>query len=440
MSIPFLAFGVAVIIASPHTPPAVVEAVDVAPVWAGHPVGFCLYTHADRQFVAYYDAERHMTVAVRSLGKTDWHTVVLPESIVWDSHNYITMAVDDRGFIHLSGNMHVVPLVYFRTTKPLDVDTFERAPMVGERENRMTYPVFMRGTDNELIFTYRDGHSGNGDQIYNVYDLETQTWRRLLDQPLTSGQGKMNAYLHGPVRGPDGNWHLCWVWRNHGGCETNHDLSYARSADLVHWQTGAGTPLTLPITLENADVVDPVPVKGGMINGNAKLGFDSKRRPVISYHKYDDAGNTQIYNARLEDGAWRIYQTTDWDYRWDFSGGGSIVFEVGLSGVSVHDDGALKQSYHNPKDGSANWLLDEDTLKPLQKLQLPPGYPPELSKVTSDFPGMHIRRAGDSGRCDEPGAWYVLQWETLRQNRDHPREGPLPPPFMLKVYKLRRAG
>ena len=425
-------------IASPDAPPAVVEAVDVAPVWAGHPVGFCLYTHGDRQFVAYYDAERHMTVAVRTLGQTHWHKVVLPESVVWDSHNYITMAVDDRGFIHLSGNMHVVPLVYFRTTKPLDVDTFERAPMVGERENRMTYPVFMRGTDNELIFTYRDGHSGNGDQIYNVYDIDTQTWRPLLDQPLTSGQGKMNAYLHGPVRGPDGNWHLCWVWRNHGGCETNHDLSYARSPDLLHWQTGAGTPLTLPITIENVDVVDPVPVKGGMINGNAKLGFDSQRRPVISYHKYDDTGNTQIYNARLENGEWRVYQTTGWDYRWDFNGGGAIVFEVGLSGVNVHGDGTLEQSYRNPKDGSANWLLDEDTLKPIRKLKLPPTYPPEISKLTSDFPGMHIRRAGDRGRCEEPGASYVLQWETLRQNRDRPRKGPLPPPFMLKVYKLKR--
>jgi hypothetical protein len=42
--------------------------VDVAPVWAGHPVGFDLLTHGDRQFVAFYDAERNMTVAARTLG------------------------------------------------------------------------------------------------------------------------------------------------------------------------------------------------------------------------------------------------------------------------------------------------------------------------------------------------------------------------------------
>src|SRR5262245_11412001 len=36
----------------------VVEALDVAPVWAAHPVGFGLLTHGGRQFVAFYDAER----------------------------------------------------------------------------------------------------------------------------------------------------------------------------------------------------------------------------------------------------------------------------------------------------------------------------------------------------------------------------------------------
>jgi len=408
-------------------------------VWAGHPVGFGLLTHGNRQFVAYYDAERRMTVASRTIGKQDWDFVTLPEQLGWDSHNYITMTVDDDGFIHLCGNMHVRPLVYFRTMKPLDINTFERIPaMTGERENRVTYPRFQRGPDNALLFTYRDGSSGNGDQIYNVYDVATKTWRRLLDTPLTSGEGKMNAYLHGPELGPDGRYHLCWVWRDRSGCEMNHDLCYARSAAFVHWETGAGVPLELPITLENADVVDPVPVRGGIINGNTKLGFDSKQRPVISYHKYDAAGNTQIYNARLEDGVWKIYQTSDWDYRWNFSGGGSIVFEIHVSPVHVYGDGKLKQGYGHPKYGSGTWLLDETTLKPIGTVEERQGYPKELSVIQSDFPDMRIRRAGDLGSSGEPGVWYVLQWEALGPNRDRPRQGPIPPPSMLRVVKLKR--
>ena len=138
--------------------------IDVAPVWAGHPVGFALLTHKDRQFAAFYDTQRKLTVASRSLSELNWRFVKLPETVGWDSHNFITMAVDDDGCIHLCANMHAVPLVYYRTSKPDDMDTFERIPsMIGRNEQRCTYPSFFRGPGNAFIFTYRDGSSGNGE-------------------------------------------------------------------------------------------------------------------------------------------------------------------------------------------------------------------------------------------------------------------------------------
>ena len=58
----------------------------------------------------------------------------LSSEIGWDTHNYLTMAIDADNHIHLSGNMHVDPLIYFRTTRPLDVTSFERiASMVGKK-------------------------------------------------------------------------------------------------------------------------------------------------------------------------------------------------------------------------------------------------------------------------------------------------------------------
>ncbi|MCA9434001.1 MAG: BNR-4 repeat-containing protein, partial [Candidatus Omnitrophica bacterium] len=94
-------------------------------------------------------------------------------------------------------------------------------------------------------------------------------------------------------KGPDGVYHLCWVWRDTPDCETNHTLSYARSSDLVHWENSDETPIKLPMTLETAEVVDPVPPGGGILNGNTKIGFDHEGRAVISYHKNDEEGNTQ---------------------------------------------------------------------------------------------------------------------------------------------------
>ena len=45
----------------------IADSLDVAPVWAGHPVGFALLTHAPDQFVAFYDDHRQLTVVQRRL-------------------------------------------------------------------------------------------------------------------------------------------------------------------------------------------------------------------------------------------------------------------------------------------------------------------------------------------------------------------------------------
>lgn len=414
---------------------SVLESIDVAPVWAGHRVGFCLLTRGDAQFVAFYDVERNMTVGKRKLSEKTWEFVRLPERVEWDSHNYVTMTVDDDGYLHLSGNMHCVPLVYFRTSKPLDISTFERVKsMTGSLEDRVTYPRFLRGASNELLFTYRHGGSGDGEQIYNIYDHNSRMWRRLLDKPFTWGEGQRNAYFAGPIKGSDGFFHLCWVWRDDPDCATNHDLCYARSKDLVKWETSTGKPLELPITLGTSEIVDPVPVKGGMINGNTRIGFDSKNRVIISYHKFDSAGKTQLYNARLENGKWKLYQTSEWDYRWDFGGKGSIVFEITIGAVQVGADGKLTQSFSHPKAGDGIWTLDEKTLQPVA-VSKPAGLPEAVTRLESDFPGMKTAICIDSGDSGERGVRYIMKWETLGPYNDRPRES-VPPPSMLRVYKL----
>ena len=39
------------------------ERLEIGPVWAGCPIGFALATHSNRQFIAYYDDKREMTLA-----------------------------------------------------------------------------------------------------------------------------------------------------------------------------------------------------------------------------------------------------------------------------------------------------------------------------------------------------------------------------------------
>ncbi len=429
--------------ANPEPPPASVITIEktweIAAVPSAFPVGFSLLTKANRQFVAYFDAQHRMTVAARTLDSDQWQYQVLPSQIGWDSHNYITMALDSEGYLHLSGNMHCVPLIYFRTAKPWDITTLERIPsMTGSNEKRCTYPHFMEGPDRQLIFHYRDGSSGNGSEIYNVYDNQSKTWRRLLDKPLIDGEGKMNAYMSGPEKGPDGWFYLAWVWRDTPACETNHDPSCARSRDLVNWETLTGTPITLPITIATpGTLIDPVPAGGGILNGALRIGFDSTGRPLASYYKFDTNGITQAYAARLEAGQWRPRQISSWNYRWEFKGGGSIRGEIGLGSIEPHAPGQLALAYSHSKEGSGLLIFDEKSLTPLGKKPQTPKYPKAMGRVESAFPEMRVKTAGDSGAADEPGVRYALRWETLPANRDRKPPEPHPEPSQLRLYKLK---
>src|ERR1017187_5460031 len=120
-----------------------VDALVVAQVWSGHPVDFAVLAGQPHQFVAFYDDQRQLTVARRRLDERRWTFVKLPDVTGWDSHNSIALAADDDGCLHVSADMHVAPLKYFRATKPWDVATLTRVEqMVGHEENRCTYPGF----------------------------------------------------------------------------------------------------------------------------------------------------------------------------------------------------------------------------------------------------------------------------------------------------------
>lgn len=421
-------------IAAPASP----AVVDIEPVWSGHPVGFCLLTHAPYQFAAYYDAERRMTVAQRRLDETKWTFQRLPSKLGWDSHNYVTMALDRDLRLHVAGNMHNIPLVYFRSARPLDVSSLQQVKsMTGDREAHVTYPVFLKSKSGELVFRYRNGSSGNGDDLYNVYEEKSGNWSKLVDSPLISGEGERSAYAIPPKQGPDGRFHLLWVWRDTPDCATNHSLSYARSDDLVHWSDSSGKEVKLPITYQSAEMIDPVPPGGGLINMNRELGFDNQGRPVATYHKYDERGDLNAYAARKEGSAWKIVKVSDWrDHHVVFNGGGSIDMPVRVQAVEAIGNGRLTLGYRSEK-GSGTWVLDEATLLPIPGAMAPPkapGPPRDLTKVRSTFPGMRFKSCGETG--DANGTRYQLLWEALDANRDQPREGPLPAPAMLRVVAL----
>ncbi len=425
---------------------ALQKSIPIDRVWSGHPVGFSLMTHGGRQYIAYYNEDRHMTVGQRNLDEASFELYTLPvfdreegegtsTILNWDSHNSVTFGIDKEGYIHLSGNMHVHPITYFKSSRPNDISSLEQEmEMVGRDEKRCTYPKFMTTREGELIFHYRDGGSGNGNEIYNIYDTESGKWSRLLDAPLTDGKGEMNAYASQPSLREDDWYHMYWVWRDTPDCETNHDLSYIKSPDMINWYNAFGQAVSIPVTIDQESViVDPIPPGGGIINLAAKLCLDENQHALMAYHKYDEAGNLQFYVARAKDGEWISRQVTDWNYRWEFSGRGSIDFEVRVGAFERREDGNYELGYHHVEYGEGTILLDKD-LNPIGEVLKPESYISGL-EPEGDFPGLAVRSASDRGHA-ENGKTYLLKWETLPRNRDRPHPEPHPGPSQLYLLEL----
>jgi hypothetical protein len=418
---------------------------EIGQVPSTFPVGFSLRTGHDRQFVAYYDAEHRMTVAARWLDSEQWEYQVLPSTLGWDSHNYVTLALDAEGHLHVSGNMHNDPLIYFRTTKPGDIHSLQPRPMTGQNEDNVCYPEFLSDRAGCLVFRHRDGGSGNAVWYVNRYDVVSQSWSRLTDDPVFDGQGQRSAYPGMPQTGPDGRFHMVWVWRDSPDCATNNHLSYARSDDLVHWHSAEGQPVELPIQLGQQELwIDPVPSGGGIINGGAHLTFDATERPIVTYHKSDQAGNMQIFMARFEDSAWAVRPLTNWSVPIEFSGRGAMPFlGIAVSAPQRVGPDTLRVAYKHREYGEGNLDVDEATMTVTARPVAGDvwlDYPASLYHSEREAAGMEVHREVDSAGDPSGKTHYLLSWETMPANYDRKPLKTDYAPAHLMLYRMQPGG
>lgn len=416
---------------------ATVEAIDFT--WSGHRASPQMIQRGEHQFIVYYDANRQMSIAHRPTAKTPWRYHKVPSFVGWDSHNYVTVDVDEAGYVHVMGNMHADRLVYFRSRYPWDVRSLEQVEFLVDpvRETRVTYPRFDHDPQGRLIAAFRIGGSGNGSFYFHRFDTKTMTWSLLHDAAFFEGEGERSAYYIGPDRGPDGWFHMIWVWRETPSAATNNNLSYLRSKDLLTWEDSNGKPVTLPVTRAKGEIVDPVPVGGGMLNGHQRLGFDASMAPMISYYKSDTKGDTQIMLARKSGKSWTISQISNWtDTKQDLDRGGSLSGNI----VSVQQapfvatDGTIRvraslrgkpiEFIVDPASGKATGTGTFASAPPIIS-----GY-----KEIPSLP-LHIRKAEGAPASD--GYDYYLSWQAGNANQDRARTD-ITPPSTLRLHKIKR--
>lgn len=409
--------------------------------WTADNVPFALYTNATHQYVGYYDANRYLNVAMRSLSSRTWTTK--NTGYQWqgyDSHRYIALGVDSTGRLHVAADMHASALVYFRATDAGSVTTLARVSCMictsTTADTKMTYPEFYNDPSGNLLYKYRTGYPQDADTWLNVYDTVTRTWSRLTTEPWLShpADSPMGAYPNTPVKGPDGLYHVIWVYRTDKGAINNRSLSYARSTNLRDWTSSSGAPLALPLTIENAEIIDPSLEGSGLVNGKFALGFAPDGSPLISYHRYNGS-TSAIWLANLKDGAWQTRPVFTFSCA-------NLGIEVRAPKVEI--DGFISQEYEScGQQGRAR--INPTTMNVSGSYPVKPGLTGDLlateplSPLTiCGYTGAAARTEWGIGPNVDAGKW-LLRWYTL-PGYGHFEQRPncaAPEPVALRLYKLR---
>ena len=391
-----------------------------------------LLRDGERIVLAYYDDSRRLTIADRTVGSADWTFQGVDSTIGWDSHNYIDLGIDGSGRLHIAGNMHASPLQYWIAELGGSSRDIRQLEVLSEaaREQKVTYPRFLRDNGGNLLFTYRNGTPGDGDFVCLRWDDDEARYEPMADRPLIEGNGKRNAYIdtNAPILGPDGNWHMLWVWRDSPEAESTHTVNYAQSADLLNWSDAAGGPLGHPLVDCARIVVDPVGPEGGLINNNVRLGFFPDGRPMAVYHKRDDAGSQQIWAAVFNGDEWTRRQLTEWTYPWDFSGRGSLDFKIEIGSPTTTAPGVVVDVRRDEEVQTFS-LSEELSVTSLESAS--PWNP--LRRFSRDGGLFDRMTPGRDWTPSAPGpGWFVLHTSVPEQRDQQPvGESPAAQPLVL---------
>jgi len=406
----------------------VLEELKVDNVWAANQVDFDLITTTKgKQIVAYYDVNRMMTVGIRDTRENSWVKTILPSQLVWDSHNFVRLGIDKRGYIHLSGNMHVRPLIYFRSALPYEVSQMtEINSMIGEDEDRVTYPCFFHDKAGDLYFSYRNGSFGDGSTIINKYDIAQERWKRHLSVPLFSKpfKGKHKIAYQKSILGIDGRFHFIWMWRSSPLVETCHQLCYASSINLLDWQNSAGVRVEPPFRPDTDELtVDDVPERSGLHNGRQLIIVDKHNDPVICYVKDDQHGCSQIFAAKPNKDGWHIVQLSSWEFKWEFHGQGDKMSEgIAFNFLGfAHDE--LIIDYRTPEGEVGQFFLNTEKMElGIKKHELTDLFIPNLYEAGEDESGMYENWRTDNIETLGRDNIYLLRW--LSRPKSHGKHAP----------------
>ncbi len=317
--------------------------------WANNSINTVIFrekaltTHKDYQFTAFYDDKGFMVLARRNLNSSSWEIHKTPyKGNTKDAHNAISIAIDGKGYLHVSWDHHDNELRYAKSKTPLGIELSQKMPMTNKLEDKVSYPQFYNLKNENLLFLYRSGHSGSGSLIANSYHTKTKNWNRLQEN-LIDGEEERNAYWQTTVDAK-GTIHISWVWRESWDVATNHDIAYARSKDGGKtWEKSTGEKYKLPITEVTAEYAWKIPQNSSLIN-QTSITTDSEGNPYIaSYWNEKNIDATQFKVVYLENGKWKKASTYFRKNSFQLGGGGTKSIPISRPEIFIQENKNAKK-------------------------------------------------------------------------------------------------
>lgn len=404
----------------------------IAPGWANNSINVVVFrknslvTHDNWQYTAFYDQDSYVVLGKRKQGSTQWQLKRTPyKGNTADAHNTISLMVDGDGYLHLSWDHHNHPLRYCRSISPGSLELTEKMPMTGQLEERVSYPEFYKLSNGNLLFLYRNGQSGQGNLVINLYDIHTKKWTSLHSN-LIDGEGQRNAYWQACIDAK-GRIHLSWVWRETGDVASNHDLAYACSKDGgLTWEKSTGEKYQLPINANTAEYACRIPQKSELIN-QTSIFADEKGTPYIAtYWREEGSVIPQYHLVYTDAGQWKVQDLGFRKTPFSLSGGGTKRIPISRPQVMAWHSGKrtavailFRDAEHNDKVSLAlkkditkgSWQVTDLTTEPVGSWE--PTYDTEWWKQKGILQlfVQRVEQVDGEGKANiPPQPIQVLEW------------------------------
>jgi hypothetical protein len=178
---------------------------------------------------SYYDHERD---------RVPRPTIVHDKQGVNDPHDNAALAIDADGYlwIFISGRARARPGFLYRSSKPYDIDNFDR---IDQREMTYPQPKYFPGHGFVYLFTKYTA----GRELYWQASLDGRTWEP--EQKLVGFGG------HYQVSGSTADGRIigtAFMWHPNGNVDARTNLYYLQTRDYGKtWTTISGGPITPPL-------------------------------------------------------------------------------------------------------------------------------------------------------------------------------------------------